>query len=54
MEALELDPASEDISFIAGFYAMHYYLKKESLSLHALIFYDTCSEATGLEQQHNP
>ena len=31
MEALELDPASEDISFIAGFYAMHYYLKKKNL-----------------------
>jgi len=28
MEALEFDPASEDLSFIAGFYAMHYYLKK--------------------------
>ena len=58
MEALELDPASEEIRSVFTDCTI---LKKKSLSLQAFILDDTCREVTGaltsaahFEQQHNP
>ena len=59
MEALELDPASEEIRSV--FTDCTIFKKKKSLSLQAFILDDTCREVTGaltsaahFEQQHNP
>ena len=62
MGALELDPASKEISFsLQPFMQCTILLKKEYLSLQALILDDTCREATraltsaaNSEEQHNP
>ena len=62
MGALELDPASKEISFsLQPFMKCTILLKKEYLSLQALIIDDTCREATraltsaaNSEEQHNP
>jgi len=60
MEALELDPASEEIRSVFMDCTI-LKKKKKSLSLQAFILDDTCREVTGaltsaahFEQQHNP